>query len=232
MIIELQHIYKTYPDQSGLSRHKVLDDISLCINARDAIAIIGPSGSGKTTLLNIIGSLDKADSGNLKFDNEDLLQLREAKLAEIRMRKIGFVFQWHHLLPQLNLIENVLLPTLMIKDKQRRQYLKERAHYLLEKTGLQNKIKQLPGQLSGGESQRAAVVRALINEPEIILADEPTGSLDSEAAAQIGNLLSDIRKEQKIALLVVTHSMELAANMDVVYNLNQGKLILHKQNNS
>ncbi|MCX6232420.1 MAG: ABC transporter ATP-binding protein [Bacteroidetes bacterium] len=232
MIIELQHIHKTYSEQSGLSRHKVLDDISLSISAQDAIAVIGPSGSGKTTLLNIIGTLDKPDSGILTFGNENLLELKEARLAEIRNQKIGFVFQWHHLLPQLNLIENVLLPTLMIKDKKRRQYLQDRAMYLLEKTGLQNKIKQLPGQLSGGESQRAAVVRALINEPEIILADEPTGSLDQEAAAEIGSLLSDIHKEQQVALLIVTHSQELAGKMDRIYRLNQGKLLLHQQNKS
>jgi lipoprotein-releasing system ATP-binding protein len=232
MIIELQHIHKTYSEQSGSGRHIVLDDISLSIRAQDAIAVIGPSGSGKTTLLNIIGSLDKPDSGLLTFGNENLPELKEARLAEIRNQKIGFVFQWHHLLPQLNLLENVLLPTLMIKDKKRRQYLQDRAMFLLEKTGLHNKIKQLPGQLSGGESQRAAVVRALINEPEIILADEPTGSLDQEAAAEIGSLLSGIRKEQHAALLIVTHSLELAAKMDRIYRLNQGKLLLHQQNNS
>ncbi|MFZ4398461.1 MAG: ABC transporter ATP-binding protein [Bacteroidales bacterium] len=225
MIIELENIFKTYGNQLDSTYSPVLEGISLTINANDSLAIVGPSGSGKSTLLNLIGTLDKPTSGIICIDNEDISIFSNVKMAEIRNQKIGFVFQLHHLLPQLNLLENVLLPTLVLKDKKLKNSSYSRAMELLKKLGLENKIKQFPGQLSGGECQRTAVVRALINEPEIILADEPTGSLDQESAEQIGNLLSNIQKEKKIALVIVTHSMELAAKMDKVYKLNNRKLI-------
>ncbi len=225
MIIELEKIYKSYNNNNlnSMSRN-VLEDISLQINSTDSIAITGPSGCGKSTLLNILGTLDKPDSGIVKIDNEDISRFSEIKSAEIRNRKIGFVFQLHQLLPQLNLLENILLPTLVLKDNKLRDSAQSRAMDLLEIVGLTDKIKQYPGQLSGGECQRTAVVRALINKPEIILADEPTGSLDQESAEQIGNLLLKINKEQSVALVIVTHSMALAEKMNVIYKLNKGKL--------
>ncbi len=225
MIIALENIFKSYENNSVSPQRSVIEGISLTIQNKDSIAIVGPSGCGKSTLLNIIGTLDKVSSGIIKIDNEEITKLKDVKLAEIRNQKIGFVFQLHHLLPQLNLLENVLLPTLIIKDKKTRNSAQSRAMDLLKKLGLDEKIKQFPGQLSGGECQRTAVVRALINEPEIILADEPTGSLDEESAEQIGNLLSYIHQEQNVGMVIVTHSMELASKMNVLYKLQNGKLI-------
>jgi ABC-type lipoprotein export system ATPase subunit len=225
MNIKLENIFKTYSNNSVSIQRSVIEGISLTIQNKDSIAITGPSGCGKTTLLNIIGTLDKPTSGIISINNEDILKLSDVNLAKIRNQKIGFVFQLHHLLPQINLLENVLLPSLIIKDKKLRNSARSRAMDLLKKLGLEDKIKQFPGQLSGGECQRTAVARALINEPEIILADEPTGSLDQESAEQIGNLLSYIHMEQNVALVIVTHSMELADKMDVQYKLQNGKLI-------
>jgi len=225
MIIELENINKSYQNNSSSSQIKVLGNISLKIISGDSIAIVGPSGCGKSTLLNILGTLDKPTSGIMMIDNEDISRFNDKKIAEIRNQKIGFVFQLHHLLPQLNLLENVLLPTLIIKDSKLKESAKSRVLELLKFVGLEDKIKQYPGQLSGGECQRTAVVRALINKPEIILADEPTGSLDQESAEQIGELLSKINKEQNVALVLVTHSLELANKMKVIYKLNNGKLI-------
>jgi len=225
MIIALENIFKSYGNNSISPQRSVIEGISLTIQNKDSIAIVGPSGCGKSTLLNIIGTLDKPTSGIIKIDNEDISKLSDVNLAEIRNQKIGFVFQLHHLLPQLNLLENVLLPTLIIKDKKIRNSAQSRAMDLLKKLGLDEKIKQFPGQLSGGECQRTAVVRALINEPEIILADEPTGSLDEESAEQIGNLLSYLHQEQNVGMVIVTHSMELASKMNVLYKLQNGKLI-------
>jgi ABC-type lipoprotein export system ATPase subunit len=225
MKIELTNITKTYNNLGSDNTRKVLEDISLIINSGDSIAIVGPSGCGKSTLLNIIGTLDKPSLGKISFNAEDIANMNEVKLADLRNRKIGFVFQLHHLLPQLNLLENVLLPTLILKDKNLKESAHSRAMELLEYVGLADKVAQFPGQLSGGECQRTAVVRALINKPEIILADEPTGSLDQESAEQIGNLLSKINVDQKVSLVLVTHSMDLANKMNVIYKLNNGKLI-------
>jgi len=152
-------------------------------------------------------------------------QLTENQLADFRNKKIGFVFQAHYLLPQLNLMENILLPAIPNSDKTKRKLILDRAMYLLAKVGLTDKLRQLPGQLSGGEAQRGAVVRALINEPEIILADEPTGSLDTVATQQVGDLLSAINQEFKVAVVVVTHSMYLANKLNIVYKLEEEKLV-------
>ncbi|MEI7597558.1 MAG: ABC transporter ATP-binding protein [Bacteroidota bacterium] len=225
MTIELENIFKSYKNNADSPQRTVIEGLSLLIKSSDSIAIIGPSGCGKSTLLNIIGTLDKPSSGIIKIDQIDISKLNDKQLSEIRNKKIGFVFQMHHLFPQLNLIENVLLPTLAFQDKKLVNANYQRAMELLEIVGLEDKAKQFPGQLSGGECQRTAVVRALINTPEIILADEPTGSLDQESAEQIGLLLSKINKEQNVALVVVTHSLELASKMDTILKLNKGILI-------
>lgn len=225
MKIELLNITKAYKNSVSLNSRKVLEEISLIINSGDSIAVVGPSGCGKSSLLNIIGTLDKPSSGKISFNAEDIANMNEPEIADLRNRKIGFVFQLHHLLPQLNLLENVLLPAMILKDKNLKESAHSRAMELLEYVGLTDKISQFPAQLSGGECQRAAVVRALVNKPEIILADEPTGSLDQESAEQIGNLLSKINADQKVSLVLVTHSMDLANKMNVIYKLNNGKLI-------
>lgn len=224
MIAELENITKIYTNkQSGIQR-EVLKGISLSINKGDALSIVGPSGCGKSTLLNILGTLDMPTSGVMRFNGKEINNLTDNQLADIRNREIGFIFQSHHLLPQLNLLENVLLPTIVLKGRSKKKLALERALKLLEKVGLADKVQQLPGQLSGGECQRAAVVRALINEPALILADEPTGSLDKEAAERIGELLSEINKSEGVSLVVVTHSLSLANKIGNIYNLSEGKI--------
>lgn len=224
MILELRNIGKYYENAGLHIKRQILEGLSLSINLGDAIAIIGPSGSGKSTLLNIMGTLDTPTSGNVLFNGLDVSSLNEKELSITRNHHIGFVFQRHYLFPQLNLIENVLIPVLPNKDNAKKKAALSRGLELLESVGLSDKAYQFPGQLSVGECQRAAVVRALINEPELILADEPTGSLDHHSATQLGNLLLTIKITHPIALVIVTHSSELAGNMQVIYKLIDGKL--------
>ena len=221
MLLELKNITKSYKNGSFL---KVLDDISLTINTGDALAIIGPSGSGKSTLLNIMGTLDKPSTGRVTFNGTEITCFNEQSLANLRNQHIGFVFQKHYLLPQLNVLDNVLVPVIPQNNKAKYKQAHSRAEELLSKVGLSDKLHQLPGQLSVGECQRAAVVRALINEPELILADEPTGSLDNDSAVQLGDLLASLRKDFAVALVVVTHSTQFAGRMDKVYRLVNGRL--------
>jgi lipoprotein-releasing system ATP-binding protein len=228
MLIALQNITKYYENPESGIRQTVLDDISLQINKGDALAIIGPSGSGKSTLLNIMGTLDKPVSGTVLINGADITTLKEDELAKLRNRHIGFIFQKHLLLPQLSLLENILLPTVPINDKNYTKQAAERAKELLQKVGLGDKTNQLPGKLSVGECQRAAVVRALINQPEIVLADEPTGSLDKSSAEKLGEILKNLNVEFDVALVVVTHSQQLAEKMDLTFSLINGKLILNK----
>ena len=225
MIVELDNISKTYQNRGTTIKQEVLKELSFNVNKGDSIAIIGPSGSGKSTLLNIIGTLDIPNSGIVKLNGNELNELNENQLAEIRNKNIGFVFQMHHLLPQLSLIENVLIPSIPNKNKTKQNEIYAKAKNLLASVGLEDKIHKHPGNLSGGECQRATVIRALINEPELILADEPTGSLDKESAEQMGELLTEINKKHNVAMIVVTHSQELANKMDVVYELVDGKLV-------
>ncbi len=225
MNIELKEIHKHYVVPESTDRRGVLCGIDLQIASGDAVAVVGPSGSGKSTLLNIMGTLDKPSAGSVFFDGEAVTGMNDDQLALIRNRKIGFVFQVHHLLPQLTMLENVLLPVMPSADRAQRKNASRRAMELLDSFGLAGKTAQRPGQLSVGECQRTAVVRALMNEPDILLADEPTGSLDNESAAYLGKLLVKINAEQQVALVVVTHSMELAASMKKVHHLQNGKLV-------
>jgi len=224
-MLSLKQISKSYP--SGITFRKVLDNLSLEIHKGETIAIVGPSGSGKTTLLNIIGTLDKADSGEAFFEGADLIAINPKELPAFRNRKIGMVFQLHHLLPQCTLWENVLIPTLPLKLNNGEA--EQRAEALLKRTGIWEQRFQKPSELSGGECQRAAVVRALINQPSLILADEPTGALDHENGLKLTDLLLELNKEQGTALIVVTHSMEVANKMEKVYRLSEGKLILNEK---
>jgi len=228
MLAELQHITKQYEQPGSSIKNLVLHDISLEIRNNERIAIVGPSGSGKSTLLNILGTLDKPSSGKVFLDGASADQMDENRLAEIRNTFIGFVFQMHHLLPQLTLLENVLLPLLPMKDKNTLTLSKQRALQLIDCVGLSGHIRHFPSQLSVGECQRTAVVRALINKPKLLLADEPTGSLDDDNAAQLAQLLTELNQEINVALVLVTHSLELAAKMDKIYQLREGKLVLSK----
>ena len=218
LLLELNGISKDYGDVD------VLRDVNLRLAEGEAIAIVGPSGSGKSTLLNIIGTLDRPTSGTVLFDGEDLLRLGADEIAPVRNRKIGFVFQLHHLLPQCTILENVLIPTLAAA-KGKNDEAHSRAERLLDRVGLAPRKLQRPGQLSGGERQRAAVVRALINQPRLLLADEPTGSLDRASAENLRKLLIELNRDEGVALIVVTHSMELARGLDRIYEIRDGSLV-------
>jgi ABC-type lipoprotein export system ATPase subunit len=228
MLAELQHISKYYEQPGSFIKNLVLQEITIQIDQNERIAIVGPSGSGKSTLLNILGALDKPSSGKVLLDGALADQMDENRLAEIRNTFIGFVFQMHHLLPQLTLLENVLLPVLPLNDKNILNLSKQRALQLIDRVGLSDHIRHFPSQLSVGECQRTAVVRALINKPKLLLADEPTGSLDADNAAQLAQLLTELNQEENVALVLVTHSMELAAKMDKIYQLREGKLVISK----
>ena len=206
----------------------MLHEISLQVAENDKIAIVGPSGSGKSTLLNILGTLDSPSAGKIIINGKLVENIQENKVAEIRNTFLGFVFQMHYLLPQLTLLENVLMPLLARKDKMAYAAARQRALQLIDRVGLSQHRDKFPAQLSGGECQRTAVVRALINRPRLLLADEPTGSLDAENASQLADLLIDLNKEQGVAMVIVTHSIDLAARMDKVYRLHEGRLTPQK----
>lgn len=219
-MLKIHSLSKSYT--SGTATRQVLDKLSLTVNAGETIAIVGPSGSGKTTLLNIIGTLDQADSGSVVFDGVDVMLKNSGELTAFRNQKIGMIFQLHHLLPQCTLWENVLVPTIPLKIKD--ENIEKRAEELLKRTGIWEQRFQKPTELSGGECQRAAVVRALINQPSLILADEPTGALDHGNAQLLTDLLLDLNREMNTALIVVTHSVELAKRMDRMFRLVDGRL--------
>jgi lipoprotein-releasing system ATP-binding protein len=224
MMLELVHVAKKYDspgDKQGLS---VLKDITLKVQPGRSFAVVGPSGSGKSTLLNIMGALDYPTGGQVLFDGRDLAVLGEKELAQIRNKQIGFVFQLHHLLPQCTVLENILVPTLADKKRPSMKEVNDRATRLLERVGLKEFLLYRPGELSGGQRQRVAVVRALINNPKLLLADEPTGSLDKDSSENIAELLVELNKSEKVTLIVVTHSLSLAERMGQVMELSDGLL--------
>ena len=223
-LLELRGISKSYAAASGGSQLVILDGIDLDLGRGESLSIIGPSGSGKSTLLNIIGTLDRPSAGTVKLDGQNLTTLNEQELATVRNRKIGFIFQGHHLLPQCSVLENVLVPTLASTDAQHRAAAPERARRLLKRVGLNERLDHRPGQLSGGERQRVAVVRALINEPVLLLADEPTGALDRASAQNLAQLLVELNQEQQVTLIVVTHALDLAGKMKRTFEIRDGKL--------
>jgi lipoprotein-releasing system ATP-binding protein len=203
----------------------VLREISFELSPGDNMAILGPSGSGKSTLLHVIGTLDSPTSGTVQLDGEDPFGLDEASLAHFRNRRIGFVFQEHHLLPQLSVLENVLVP--ILADGRPDSSTVARARSLIERVGLAERIDHRPAELSGGERQRVAVARALVREPQLLLADEPTGSLDRTNALAVGKLLQQLQQQEEAMLLVVTHSLELANLLDQRVELDDGRLRGH-----
>ncbi|MBN1818710.1 MAG: ABC transporter ATP-binding protein [Sedimentisphaerales bacterium] len=224
MLVELKNVAKRYESPDDGPEMDVLKGVDLVVDSGQSLAIIGPSGSGKSTLLNIIGALDKADSGQVLLDGKDLSGLDEKALARIRNRQIGFIFQLHHLLPQLTVMENVLVPTLALHNADQSADLPAHAESLLRRVGLAEWMHYRPGQLSGGQRQRVAVVRALINQPRLLLADEPTGSLDQTSADNIADLLADLNRTDGLTLIVVTHSARLADKMNRTCHLTDGML--------
>jgi len=223
VFLNLDHIQKSYAGPSG--RVDVLKDVRLNVLQGQTVAIAGPSGCGKSTLLNIISLLDKPTAGKVILEGRDLTSLGESEAATARNQKIGFVFQMHHLLPQCSVLENVLMPTLAAKNKTaQNNELRQRAENLLERVGLKDRMRYRPGQLSAGQRQRAAIVRAMICQPVLLLADEPTGALDRDNAEQVAQLMIELNRQEKITLIVATHSMELAGKMERHYQLTQGIL--------
>ena len=221
-LLLLDGVAKEYGTAAGPLR--ILENISLHVGRGESLAIIGPSGSGKSTLLQILGTLDHATRGRVTLAGEDITSLDERQLAAVRNRQIGFVFQSHHLLPQCTVLENVLVPTLATRSATTTA-AQQRALRLLARVGLQDRLDHRPSQLSGGERQRVAVVRALINQPQILLADEPTGALDHASAVNLGQLLIELNREEGVTLIVVTHSLELAGKMQRVLRLEDGRLV-------
>jgi len=221
-LVEVRGVSKSF--RTGDHKVRVLDEVQMSVAAQESVAIVGPSGSGKSTLLNLLGTLDQPDQGTIVIDGKNLAMMAGDELARFRNRNIGFVFQSHHLLPHLTVLENVLVPVLAQESKVSEEVLL-RATQLLQRVGLADREKHLPGRLSGGERQRAAVVRALINQPRLILADEPTGALDRVSAAEVGRLLLELNREHGITLIVATHSEELAARLDRVLSMENGTLV-------
>jgi len=222
MLLQLNNISKGYGEPGSHNFRPVLKGLDLTIKKGEKVSIVGPSGSGKTTLLNLIGAMDLPDSGEIIFDEKNITAYSKKELAAFRNRHLGFIFQLHHLMPQLTLWENVLLPVLPQGKVTAEQ--KEWAEHLIQKVGIWEQRYQKPGEMSGGECQRTAVVRALINKPELVLADEPTGALDEENANALSELLIQLSDDEKVTLVTVTHSTELAALMDKKYLLRNGKL--------
>jgi ABC-type lipoprotein export system ATPase subunit len=224
MFLELNNVTKKYEIPSGEGQMVVLKDLSFQIDQGESAAVVGPSGSGKSTLLNIIGALDRPTSGEVLFMGKNLAELSDQELSQMRNQEIGFVFQLHHLLPQCTVLENVLIPTIPFGAKKDEENVVNRALNLLKRVGLEERRDYFPAQLSGGEMQRTAVVRALINRPKLILADEPTGSLDREASENLGSLMVEMNKEEGTTLITVTHSSEFARLMGRVFKLQDGAL--------
>ena len=216
-MIELKNIYKSFGSL------EVLRNVSATINNGEVVSIVGPSGAGKTTLVQIAGSLDKADSGNILYDGIDISTLSEKKLAEFRNSKIGFVFQFHQLLPEFTAIENVAIPALIAGGK--KADVMRKASELLSLVGMQERADHKPPELSGGEKQRVAVARAIINSPDVIFADEPSGSLDSKNKDELHKLFFDLRSRFNQTFVIVTHDEHLASMCDRILKMEDGKFI-------
>jgi len=219
-LIALRNLTKEYVDGPRVVR--VLTGLDLEISAGERVAIVGESGVGKSTLLHILGTLDRPTSGEVWFDGEDLATKSDRELANFRNREVGFIFQFHHLLPDFTALENVMMPALIAGAG--RETTRKRSVDLLERVGLGARLDHKPGELSGGEQQRVAVARALIQEPRVVLADEPTGNLDPATAAGVQDLLIELNAERRLTLVVVTHSGALAEAMDRTLRLAHGRI--------
>jgi ABC-type lipoprotein export system ATPase subunit len=224
-LLELKNLTKTYQSRGNQISYPIFSNLNLKVIRGNTLAIVGPSGSGKSTLLNLIAGLDQATSGEVAIDGRSITAFSEDEAARFRNLSLGFIFQSHHLLPSLNAVENIMIPTLAGHIDIRDEQLKNRAYHLLGEVGLSNRANHLPSQLSGGERQRIAVARALVNEPSLLLADEPTGSLDQNNAESLIDLMIHLSEENKTTLVVVTHSLSIASRMDEAWTLTGGELV-------
>ena len=220
IILACEAVCKNYYD--GQLNVQVLDNLTLQVEKGRSIGIVGASGSGKSTLLHILGGLDKPTSGRVSLMGQDLSELSQKQLSRLRNQHLGFVYQFHHLLPEFSALENVMMPLLI--GKRPKEQARERALLMLEKVGLKNRVQHRPGELSGGERQRAAIARALVTDPACLLADEPTGNLDRKNALNILDMMMELKQELGTALVVVTHDDEMAARFDRVLNMTDGAL--------
>ncbi len=221
VIFNCANVSKTYHD--GTNDVHVLKDINLSIHSGDRIAIIGPSGSGKSTLLHLLGGLDKPSSGVVSMQGNDWHELTEKKRCQLRNHALGFIYQFHHLLPEFSALENVSMPLLLAG--QAVVDVRQRALAMLEQVNLSHRVTHKPAQLSGGERQRVAIARALVHQPACVLADEPTGNLDQSTAATVFDLMMRLNEQQNTALIIVTHDIRLAERMDRVLTLQEGVLV-------
>lgn len=218
-ILKVEHLTKTYG--TGKTQVKALDDVSFTVDKGEFIAIVGASGSGKSTLLHLIGAVDKPTSGKVYVEGEDIFQLNETNLAIFRRRQVGLIYQFYNLIPILNVKENMTLPVLLDGKKVEEDYLNE----LIEILGLQKRVNHLPNELSGGEQQRVSIGRALMNHPAVLLADEPTGNLDSKASAEIMKLLRLSNQKYKQTIIMITHDYNLALTADRIIEIKDGHIV-------
>ncbi len=212
---------------NGQKEVRAVDGMSFEIKKASSAAIIGPSGAGKSTLLHILGGLDRPESGEVLLDGTDIYKLPDKERADIRNKRVGFVFQFYHLLPEFTALENVMMPLFMKKSEIRKSKfeIREKAKKALTSVGLANRINHKPGELSGGESQRVAIARAVINEPEILLCDEPTGNLDSKTSGSVYELLFGLKERIGLTLVIVTHDEELSRRTDDLIRLKDGRIL-------
>ena len=219
-LLEVRSLYKSYGN--GSAKVEVLKGIDLIVEAGDTVALVGPSGAGKSTLLHIMGTIDRPSTGEVLFDGKDIFALSDQLLASFRNRSIGFVFQFHHLLPEFSALENVMMP-LLIGGVPRSQ-TEVKAKSLLDDVGLSHRVTHRPGELSGGEQQRVAIARALVCSPRLLLADEPTGNLDMKTSEEVHALLYSIQRQSGISLVIVTHNEHLAAGMGRTIRIVDGRI--------
>ena len=222
IILEGKNITKRYASESNNGTLTVLENTSIAIEKGTVVTVAGVSGSGKSTLLHILGGLDRPDSGTVLWEDTPIYDLPPDKLADFRNRKLGFVFQFHHLLPEFTALENIMMPALIRGESPKNA--QQRANELLQEFGIPGRAEHRPAQLSGGEQQRVSMARALMNNPDLILADEPTGNLDEKNTEILLKQLFDLRKKKDVSILLITHEKDIARRSDIIYELSKGQL--------
>jgi len=222
IILKGSNLTKSFPSKTGSDRLTVLNDVSISITRGDVVCVVGASGSGKSTLLHILGGLDQPDSGTISWNGQHMYDMNKDELANFRNQKLGFVFQFHHLLPEFTALENIMMPALIHEASFKTA--EDRAMTLLNRFGISERADHRPTELSGGEQQRVAMARALINEPDPILADEPTGNLDEDNTEILLDMLFELREIDNVSILLITHEKDIARRTDQTFELSKAKL--------